>query len=216
MAGSGKIAPMGQTDHPLPLRERKKIRTRENIRRAAVRLIESNGYANTTIEQIAEAAEVSPSTFFRYFSSKQSVLMTDDIDRLTVSALASQPADVPTIQAFRRALQVTWADLSEDERRFEIRCRRLVLSIPELGELQHVEHRRSAAHMGVAECRRLARDPDDFEVHVFFGALLGAVLTALSTTPDMPRAVFRALDFVEAGLPLPQSHTTKPGQPSES
>jgi AcrR family transcriptional regulator len=207
---------MGQTEHPLPLRERKKIRTRETIRRAAVGLIESNGYANTTIEQIAEAAEVSPSTFFRYFSSKQSVLMTDEIDRLTVSALASQPADVPTIQAFRRALQITWAALSEDERTFETRCRRLVLSIPELGELQHVEHRRSAAHMGEVECRRLARDPDDFEVHVFLGALLGAVLAALSASPDMPGAVFRALDFIEAGLPLQRSRTAKPGQPPES
>ncbi len=139
---------MGLTDHALPLRERKKIRTREAIRRAAVRLIESGGYANTTVEQIAEAAEVSASTFFRYFSSKQSVLMTDEIDRLAVSALAGQAADVPTMKAFRRALEITWDALSEDEWRFEIRCRRLVLSIPELGELQHAEHRRSAALHG--------------------------------------------------------------------
>lgn len=193
---------MGQTSRPLPLRERKKIRTREAIRRAAVALIESNGYANTTVDQIAEASEVSASTFFRYFSSKQSVLMTDEIDRLAVSALAGQPADVPTIQAFRRALEITWAALSDEEWAFEIRCRQLVLSIPDLSELQHAEHRRSAALMSEVECRRLARDPGDFEIHVFFGALLGAVLTALSASPDMPGGVFRALDFVEAGMPL--------------
>ena len=114
---------------------------------------------------------MSPSTFFRYFSSKQSVLMTDDIDQLAASALASQPADIPTMQAFRHALEITRAALSEDEWRFELRRRQLVLSIPELGELQHDEHRRSAAHMGEVECRRLGRDPDDFEVRVFFGAL---------------------------------------------
>lgn len=207
---------MGQTEHPLPLRERKKIRTRENIRRAAARLIESDGYSNTTVEQIAEAAEVSPSTFFRYFPSKQSVLITDDIDRIAVSALTRQPAQVPTMQAFRRALEITWAALSDDEWKFEIRCRRLVLSIPELGELQHAEHRRSAARMGEVECRRLARDPDDFEVHVFFGALLGAVLTALGASRDMPGAVVRALDFVEAGMPLQRGNTATPGQPPES
>ncbi|HZC12209.1 MAG TPA: TetR family transcriptional regulator, partial [Mycobacterium sp.] len=57
------------------LRERKKIRTRETIRREAFRLIQENGYAATTVEQIAEAAEVSPSTFFRYFPTKESVLL---------------------------------------------------------------------------------------------------------------------------------------------
>jgi len=57
---------MQAIDPTLGLRERKKIRTRETIRQEAFRLIEENGYAATTVEQIAEAAEVSPSTFFRY------------------------------------------------------------------------------------------------------------------------------------------------------
>ena len=206
---------MVHSDHALPLRERKKIRTRQTIRHAAVTLIENNGYANTTVEQIALAAEVSPSTFFRYFTSKQSVLLTDDIDRLAISALARQPAHIPTMQAFRRALEITWSALSEDDRKFEIRCRRLVLSIPELGELQHAEHRRSAARMGEVECRRLARDPNDFEVHVFFGALLGAVLTALSASHNLLGAVLRALDFVEAGLPLQRSHAAEPDRSTE-
>jgi AcrR family transcriptional regulator len=197
---------MTHSGQPLPLRERKKLRTRAAIRHAAVRLIESNGYANTTVEQIAEAAEVSASTFFRYFSSKQSVLMADELDRAVVSVLASQPADVPTIQAFRRALEIAWAALTPDEWEFELRCRELVLSIPELVEVQHVEHRRNAATMSEVECGRLGRDPDDFEVRVFFGALVGALLTALSVN-DLPDGVHRALDFFEAGMPLQRSDT---------
>jgi hypothetical protein len=70
--------------------------------------------------------------------------------------------------------------------------------------------------MSEVECRRLSRDLDDFEVHVFFGALLGAVLTALSASQDMPAAVFRALDFVEAGLPLHRSDAAQLGQPPAS
>src|SRR6201997_787503 len=89
------------------LRERKKIRTRETIRREAFRLIEANGYAATTVEQIAEAAEVSPSTFFRYFPTKESVLLADDMDPLIMDALAAQPADVSPLRAIRRAYQVT-------------------------------------------------------------------------------------------------------------
>jgi AcrR family transcriptional regulator len=56
---------MGVPNEGLGLRDRKKIQTRVTIRHEAMRLIEENGYANTTVEQIADAAEVSPSTFFR-------------------------------------------------------------------------------------------------------------------------------------------------------
>jgi DNA-binding MurR/RpiR family transcriptional regulator len=57
---------MGGVADGLGLRDRKKIKTREAIRRAAMLLIDKNGYAHTTVEQIADAADVSPSTFFRY------------------------------------------------------------------------------------------------------------------------------------------------------
>jgi AcrR family transcriptional regulator len=63
---------MGSPRQPAGLRERKKIRTRETIRRAAAQLIDGKGCANTTVEQIADAAEVSPATFFRYFPTKGS------------------------------------------------------------------------------------------------------------------------------------------------
>ena len=78
---------MGVANQVLGLRDRKKIQTREAIRREAMRLIAVNGNANTTVEQIAEAAEVSPSTFFRYFPSKEMVLMANDLDLVTVEAL---------------------------------------------------------------------------------------------------------------------------------
>jgi AcrR family transcriptional regulator len=100
---------MGVSIQSLGLRERKKIQTRENIQRVAFKLFDDKGYANTTVEEIAEAAEVSPSTFFRYFPSKELVLMADDLDQVTVEALARQPADLPTLQAFRRAFDITMA-----------------------------------------------------------------------------------------------------------
>jgi hypothetical protein len=81
----------------------------------------------------------------------------------------------------------------------------LVLSTPEIREMQHEEHRRTAATMTQVECRRLGREPDDFEVRVFFGALVGAMLTALSGADDVTGQLFRALEFVEAGMPLSTS-----------
>src|SRR5882724_4280879 len=123
---------MGARIQNLGLRERKKIQTRETIQREAYRLFEENGFANTTIEQIAEAAEVSPSTFFRYFPSKESVLMADDLDRVTVEALARQPPDLSPLHAFRRAFDITMETVSEDNWELERVRQRLVFSIPEL------------------------------------------------------------------------------------
>jgi AcrR family transcriptional regulator len=193
---------MGSPRPPASLRERKKIRTREAIRRAAAQLIDSNGYSNTTVEQIADAAEVSSATFFRYFPTKGSALISNFIDKVAVSALASQPADLPTSQAFRRALEITQTTLAEDEWEFERTLWRLVFSIPELRELQYAEHRRTAASMAEVECQRLGRDPDDFEVHVFFGAIFDAGLAVLGDSPGMPDRILRVIDFVDHGMPL--------------
>jgi AcrR family transcriptional regulator len=187
---------------PRGLRERKKIRTREAIRRAAVELVGSNGYASTTVEQIAEAAVVSPATFFRYFPTKGSALITNDLDQVFVSALASQPADIPTGKAFRRALEITMTTLYDDKWEFERSRRRLVFSIPELRELQFAEHRRTAASMAEVECRRLGRDQDDFEVRVFFGAIVDAGLVVMGDSPDAWDRLFSLVEFIEAGMPL--------------
>ncbi len=193
---------MGVSNQVLGLRDRKKIQTRQAIRSEAMRLIEENGYANTTIEQIAEAAQVSPSTFFRYFPSKEMVLMANDLDLVTIKALEQQPADMPSLQAFRRALEITMATLSEDEWRFERARLRMVLSIPELKAAQFEEYRRTVAALTEVDCRRTGREPDDFEVRVFIGALAGGLMAVLDHASDVPERMYRALDFMEAGMPL--------------
>ena len=193
---------MGVGNEILGLRDRKKLQTRETIRREAMRLIEENGYPNTTVEQIADAAEVSPSTFFRYFPSKETVLMANDLDNVTVEALEQQPADMPSLQAFRRALEITMATLSEEDWRFERARLRLVLSIPELKAAQFDEYRHTVAWLTEADCRRTGREPDDFEVRVFVGAVAGGLMAVLDHASGVPERMYRALDFMEAGMPL--------------
>ncbi|OMC12285.1 MULTISPECIES: TetR family transcriptional regulator [unclassified Mycobacterium] len=193
---------MQATEPPLGLRERKKIKTRQAIRRAAFRLIEQNGYAATTVEQIAEAAEVSPSTFFRYFPSKESLLLADDLDPLILAAFESAPPDLSLIQAFRRAYQDVMAQLPADQLEFENTRQRLMFSIPELKAAMYDEYYRTVNVMAEAISRRIGRPASDFEVRVFVGALTGAMMAAFDNAPQTAETVYRAMDFVDAGMPL--------------
>ncbi|MCW2731103.1 MAG: hypothetical protein JWR13_1919 [Mycobacterium sp.] len=87
------------------LRERKKIRTRATLIEAAAELCLKQGYDNTTVEQIAAAADVSPRTFSRYFPTKESVItaMTGDMDGYLADALSHQPTDINEYEALLRA-----------------------------------------------------------------------------------------------------------------
>jgi AcrR family transcriptional regulator len=184
------------------LRERKKIKTRETIRREAFRLIEENGYAATTVEQIAEAAEVSPSTFFRYFPTKESVVLADDTDPVILNALEEQPPDLSPLQAVRRAYQAAMANLSEGQREFENARQRLMFSIPELKAAMYDEYYRTITAFAEVVGRRIGRDPSDFELRAFAGALTGAMMAVYEPGPSATDTVLRALDFVDAGMPL--------------
>jgi AcrR family transcriptional regulator len=90
-------------DHAAPSRrERKKLATRQALEEAALRLFAAKGYEQTTVEDIAEAADVAVRTFFRYFSSKQDVLFgevaTDRVGRLR-SELAARPVTETAVES---------------------------------------------------------------------------------------------------------------------
>jgi AcrR family transcriptional regulator len=95
------------------LRERKKQRTREQIIEAAMRLFAERGYHATTIADIAEAADVSPRTFFSYFPSKEAVVFHNvdrDLDSLAGAMRDRLPGET-AFDALRR-----WIDSMFDER----------------------------------------------------------------------------------------------------
>jgi AcrR family transcriptional regulator len=185
----------------LGLRDRKKIQTRDTIRREAMRLIKANGYAATTIEQIADAADIAPSTFFRYFPTKDSVLIANDLDQVTIDALASLPADMEPLKAFRRSLEITLAAVTTREWRFERARLRLVLSVPELKAAQLDEYRRTVARLAEAEARRSGRDANELEVRVFVAALSGGLMASLDgQLSGLTDRMQQTLDYMEAGM----------------
>jgi AcrR family transcriptional regulator len=193
---------MPDADRSVTLRERKKLKTREAIRREAFRLFDDNGYASTTVEQIADAAEVSPSTFFRYFPSKESVLLADDMDPVMLEALGRQPRELSPMAAVRRAAEETFATMSEDQWEVERTRQRLIFSIPELKSAMYDEYYRTIRIFTEALSQRLGRDRDDFELRVFAGALTGAFMGIVDEQPLSIADMFRAMDFLEKGMPL--------------
>ncbi len=197
-------------DGPQPsigLRERKKAKTRAAIREHAMRLFHEQGYADTTVDQIAEAAEVSPSTFFRYFPTKEDVVLADDYDGLIVEAFRAQPAELTPIQAIRAAMHAIFDDLPPDAMRRERDRMQLVKEVPELRAAAMDDYMESMTMLAEIMAERLGRRPDDFPVRVFAGALVGVALATMQATIDHPLDNFtelldRGFQLLEAGLPL--------------
>jgi len=206
MTMSDAVAPL----RPAGLRERKKARTRAAIREHALRLFREQGYPATTVEQIADAAEVSPATFFRYFPTKEDVVLQDDFDIVTLAALEAQPAGLSPIAAFRAAAAATLAALTpEDMERFR-ETTQLTMAVPELRARAIDEFTRTIEVISAAIAARAGRDPDDFAARNMAGAIIGVIMA--STMPwqtdqeadvkNMFDRIDAALAHLEAGLPL--------------
>jgi len=97
------------------LRERKKARTREALQEAALDLFTRQGFDRTTIEEIADACEVSPRTFFRYFPTKEDVLFVDAAlrrERL-LAGITNRPPDETPLLALHAGMRVLALDYQD-------------------------------------------------------------------------------------------------------
>jgi len=191
---------------PAGLRERKKAKTRAAIRDHAMRLFETQGYAATTVDQIAEAADVSPSTFFRYFPTKEDVVVADDFDPPMVAALRAQPAELHPIEAIRRSIRVVLEATTAEEWEQEQRRQRLLQSVPELRARTAHQYLDAIEMMAQVVAERAGLPADDFSARVLAGAVLGAAMAGGSPTLTYDRQDFgrfdQALALLQAGLPV--------------
>lgn len=122
----------------LGLRERKKQKTRETIERAALRLFAERGYDQTTLAEIADAADVAPRTIFAYFQSKEDIVFCDEptFHQRLEQALTQRPPRATTVDALRDFLS------SPDAADAQARLRRRIIAASE--GLRASEHARSA------------------------------------------------------------------------
>ncbi|MFE3442166.1 TetR/AcrR family transcriptional regulator [Nocardia sp. NPDC059180] len=162
-------------DRALPLRERKRLRTRRALADTALRLFAEKGFAATTIEELVDTAEVSRSTFFRAFPTKEAVAIEAETELWTgyLDALADRELTGPVLTALCDVLTDAAAALPEDWDERYLATRRLALTAPSV--LGHIDYTRSGVENQVVA--RLTA-----ELALPEGDLRPRVLAELATT----------------------------------
>jgi len=159
------------------LRERKKQKTKVAIQRAALRLFKRQGYEETTVEQIAAAADISESTFFNYFPSKEDVVIYDEYDPQIFAALATGKHDEPLAKSIEKLIG-TLGGLFEADHDAIYERAKLSLEVPELRAHAWEELEKARDQMGSIIATRTGRPASDLRVRVVSMALVGAAFEA--------------------------------------
>jgi AcrR family transcriptional regulator len=176
--------PQTPTDSTPGLRERKKAQTRDAIQTHALNLFARQGYAATTVEQIIRGVDVSESTFFRYFPTKESLVLTDDFDPVILGAFAAQPPDVGVMDALRVAFRALFDALTDEQLSAQRERLELVLGVPALRAAILEQFSTTMDLLAEAIAERLDRDAGDFEVRTAAGAVIGASMAVLAALTE--------------------------------
>jgi len=190
------------------LRERKKAKTRAAIQTHALRLIAEQGYEATTVEQIAEAAEISPSTFFRYFPTKEDVVVEDGYDPMIFAAFeAAGPSDRP-LTRLRTAVREVLSVIGDEEAQILERTQ-LIFAVPAL-RARTMQNMLSTIDLLAETLARASGLPaDDRRVRIFTGAIVGAWVAVLVRWAEgdgqerLAEILDEALAILEDGLDTP-------------
>jgi AcrR family transcriptional regulator len=171
-----------------------------------MRLFRERGWEETTVEQIAEAAEVSPSTFFRYFPTKEDVVLLDEYDVLMVESFRAQPPELTPLQALRTALSEVFGNMTPREQEEENERLRLSREVPQLRAARLDELIRTMQLIAAIVGERVGRSADDPAVLAFAGAVIGVAMSTILCAGPIPVAKTYqqfddALALLEAGLP---------------
>ena len=197
---------------PEGLRERKKQKTRETIARVALDLFWEHGYQQTTIAQVADAADVSPRTVSTYFPAKEELVFfisSTSKDRLA-EAIRERPAGQNTMEAMRSWVVAERDILENNHEKFA--CQRQVIESDEgLVSYERAQLRDFELMMAEGFATDLGQEPEDLEPRMAAAAAV-AVFDLLKAeresgsehehpeTEEMLRILDQALTFITGGV----------------
>ena len=198
------------TVQEMSLRDRKRARTRKALVDAATELFERNGYEQTTVAEIAAAAEIGTRTFFSYFASKEELLFpeSDARVRATVEAIASRRPGEGPAEVLLRALRKTGEDSDDMTNRLATLRLGLIRTVPAVRgrglQIQLDAQREIARHLAEAFPDQLDEVGAAALTGAFVGAITGALQVVLDTTghsedpAELHAAVRKATDVALA------------------
>jgi AcrR family transcriptional regulator len=191
---------MGKEGERQGLRERKKQATRAKLIDAAASLVGEQGYENTTVQQIADAVDVSPRTVAHYFPTKDRMLLAqvDAYAEAAAAELARVPTELSPLQALLAANvalldRATLAQTPAAARRIAILLRTLHVSPP----LQPLSTNTRSLALVTEVARRMATDPADRSVELVFAVWSSIVMAGWSGVSDL----YASGQVDTAGLP---------------
>lgn len=193
------------------LRERKRFMTMRRVQNAALDLFDEHGYTRVTIEQIADSADVSTSSVYRHFGTKEGVLLWNPHHEQALQQLDPEDDREPLLAAFRRLTAAVFADGDEAANWQRRRVRYL---LGESAVSAALVDRMGVVGQQVAEllASRTGRDAGELEIQVTVGAVVGGLLGALRAwhaggyAEPLLEVIDGALATLHEGLPLVADH----------
>lgn len=189
------------------LRELKKSKLKQAVQTEALRLFAEHGYEHTTVEQIAEAAEISTTTFYRYYTSKEDVLLACDHDSLQqgfeqVDRQAGESIADAVRSVMRRALT-----LAMEPGKGDLRARiPLIFNLPELRAVVMEKNQRRVELFTEVLADRTGHDPDSFSIRIAGAVAAAAYVETLrywvdhDGEPDPFQLIDRTLGEIDPAL----------------
>ncbi len=168
------------------LRELKKEKTRRIIQETAIRLFLKQGYSETTIEQIAAAAEISPATFYRYFPDKKEAAVSVDykaLNRKLIQEVRDLIVQCPPAESLEHIVRKVYRHLAarlEGERELVVTRFRVMKGVPELKEGQSRLRQTAIDTFAAALAPRFGVRPDDHELRMCLAISAAAESEALT------------------------------------
>lgn len=200
------------------MRERKKTAAMRRIQQVALDLFDAHGYDAVTVEQVAAAAEVSPSSVYRYFGTKERLVLHDEYDPTILSAVSTELRSGALLDSLRHATAAGMSAIDRmgpDEQGLIKRRIRYVVREPSvrIGMLREVEAAERFARENIAARAGLAAD--SLELRVAVGAIVAALVGTMfswyerGADTDLAEELDRALAMLAGGLDL---HLGPPGE----
>jgi AcrR family transcriptional regulator len=193
---------------PEGLRERKRRTAIRRIQEAALDLFDERGFEHVTIEEIAAAAEVSPSSVYRYLGTKEGVVLYDEFDFRVIDAVEAELASHPPVEALRRALSSVMVAFYGRDEELARRKMRYALEDPHLHAAMTQQVDAFSGIIAQVLARAANRRPDDLEVQVIAATLVWSITAAARAwhaegyARPLQEVLDQALAVVENGLRL--------------